>query len=109
MIYIDSNKSTLIVYVPRNGVVVSALAEVELKAVSTYDKTAFEFTVASQETRGYMLRLVVGLPEGMGVGEYQYTLTAGEETISTGLLIVSEDSMEVLSYNREISYKQYGE
>lgn len=118
MIYIDLNKSTQVVYVPRNGAIPGAGDSLKLTAVSTSDRTAVEFLVASSSVTGYLLRLVVGLP-GAGIfeGEWEYTLTlvsgSGESTtskdIAYGLMKMTGDTAEVLAYNRETKYKQYGE
>ena len=107
MIYIDTNKDTQIVYVPRNGETPGE--DVRLVAESTADRTAAEFAVATCEVLGHLLRLVVGLPDEIFPGEWQYALKSNGADISTGLMIVTEDSAAVLSYNREIKYKQYGE
>lgn len=109
MIYIDATKETQVVYVPRNGAAIPSGSELELKAVSTFDRGSVAFQVASQEIRGAFLRLVVGLPEGIVPGEWQYSLVADGEQLASGLMVVTEDSGAAIAYNQEIKYKQYGE
>ena len=108
MIYVALEKSTQVVYVPRNGMPLGKDDEVLLEATSTAERRSVVFTLASAAVAGDYLRLVVGLPEGLDAGEWEYRLTipAGE---STGLMQVTGDETEVLAYRREIEYKQYGE
>ena len=112
MIYIDKNNNTQVVYIPRNGWTPPDGTEVTLEAISTSRSTVAVFAVANCEVRGLFLRMVIGLPENLTLGEWQYTLSweNGDERItSTGLLQVTEDSTKVKEYRKNVKVKQYGE
>lgn len=108
MIYIDRNKNTQVVYIPDQGYE-PVTDSVRLTAVSTADRTQVEFVVNECKRYSYLLRLIVGLPEGLTLGEWQYTLSDGSNPDLTGLMVVTANSDAVMQYKRDITYKQYGE
>lgn len=108
MVYIDKNKNTQVVYIPSHGYTPDA-STVKLTARNTADGTEVKFAVASCEKWSYLLRMVIGLPECLAVGEWEYTLTDGEIPPQTGIMIVTKNSDAVMQYKRDITYKQYGE
>lgn len=130
MIYLKNTTSAQYVRIPGGGPVDGTL---KMSMVNTIDKGEgydFEYDPAIyfvDSDGAYFhdadgLQLVVGyvndpshiyrgmeitLPEGMPDGEYEYTVTAGGEVISSGLAIVGEPKAAVTSYDKPIQYEQY--
>lgn len=110
MVYIDANENTQQVYFPRNGFTPSG--DLRLTAVSTIDRVEVEFTVFSWEVAGAFLRLVLGLPEDLFAGEWEFTLTDVSDAstaVAGGIVSVREEESATHQYNVTINYKQYGE
>ena len=105
MIYLQNNTEAQDVCVPRNGIV--ADGELEFKAKNTIDLAEkIDLFVADLRVSNLFYYLAVILPEDLPNGEYEYTLTDGENLLSTGLLVVGENS-HPSEYNKVIQYEQY--
>jgi len=109
MIYITITENTQEVYVPRNGFAPAEGEGVKFQAVSTSDHIRVDFFIHEATVDGQYLKLVAGLPEELFTGEWEYQLILGQETVSTGILQVTEEAEAPAEYNKEITYKQYGE
>ena len=112
MVSLNISETAQLLYIPRDGWTPSDAPT--LTARSTSDLTEVAFTVSGWSVSGHFLRLTVELPEdGLFVGEWEYTCTVkdadGNTATLTGLLQVTEDETEANQYNKEITYKQYGE
>ena len=105
MLYLQNSTEAQMVFVPSNGEVPSG--DLVLKAKSTIDLvTEIEVQVVDLDISDIYMHLSVVLDEGIANGEYEYTLTAGDEVVSTGLLIVG-DLSHPEQYNHAIEYDQY--
>lgn len=63
----------------------------------------------SQPDRGYALG-TVRLPEGLPTGEYEYRLSEGQQTLSSGVAQVGDyKAVPQQKSNQTITFKQYGE
>lgn len=89
---------------------------VALKAENTTDHSEVVFDINEWAVEGFLLRLVIGLPDGNAFfpGEWEYTLVyvdANGETISsTGLMDAREKEPDApVQYVANTEYKQYGE
>ena len=109
MIYIDYNEKTQEVYVPRNGWTPETGDEVSLRAFSTSERVGVSFFVHEWTVKGTFLCLVVGLPEDLFPGEWEYYLSIEDQLRGVGVMQVTEDAEAATQYNKEITYKQYGE
>lgn len=105
MIYLQNNSEAQEVCVPRNGIV--ADEELVFKAKNTIDLAVeIDLYVADLRVSNLYYYLAVVLPDGIPNGEYEYTLISGETLLSTGLLVVGENS-QPSEYNKVIQYEQY--
>ena len=90
-------------------------SRVALKARNTTDHSEVYFDINSWAVEGFLLRLVVGLPDnGFYPGEWEYTLAYvdqnGEYVQTTGLMDAREkDGENPVEYEVNTEYKQYGE
>ena len=109
MIYIDYTEKTQEVYVPRNGWTPAKDDKVSLRAFSTSERVGVTFVVHDWTVKGTYLCLVAGLPEDIFPGEWEYYLDIEDQLRDVGLLQVTEDHEAAAQYNKEITYKQYGE
>lgn len=88
---------------------------VALKAQNTTDHSEVVFTIQEWDVQGFLLLLVIGLPEkGFYPGEWEYTLAYvdgnGETILSSGLMDAREkDEAAAIQYEANTEYKQYGE
>ena len=105
MLYLQNTEEAQVLYVPTNGTIPDG--DLVFKARSTVDlATEIDATVLNIEVSEIFLHLSVSIPEGCPAGEYEYTLTAGESVVSSGLLIIGENTSPE-EYNHEIEYEQY--
>ena len=105
MIYLQNITDSQVVFVPKNGAVPSG--DLVFKAKSTID-LAVEVSqgVIDLQTSDLYFRIAVTLPDGLPNGEYGYSLQVGDEILSSGLLVIGENS-HPSEYNKEIQYEQY--
>jgi len=88
---------------------------VALKAQNTTDHSEVVFDIQRWDVQGFLLLLVVGLPEnGFYEGEWEYTLAYvdgnGDTILTSGLMDAREkDAPAVVQYEANTEYKQYGE
>ena len=105
MLYLQNTEEAQVLFVPRNGEIPSG--DLVFKAKSTIDlATEIDLQVVDLDISELYLHLAVTIPDGCPNGEYEYTVLAGDEMVSTGLLIVGENSRPE-QYNHEIEYEQY--
>lgn len=110
MNYIDTTQAVQVLYFTRGGFLPSGTPT--LSAENTTDRETVAFTVGSWEVRGFLLRMVVEVPDALRPGEWELTLTmpvAGSTASLKGLATVTEGETPGVEYNRQITVKQYGE
>ena len=101
----QNTEEAQVLFVPRNGEIPEG--DLVFKALSTIDrKTEIDIQVVNLDVSRLYLHLAVTVPEGCPTGEYEYTVSAAGETLSTGLLVIGEYSRPD-EYNHEIEYEQY--
>ena len=95
-------------YIPTNGILPEDAPALEV--TSTHDAGApLPVPVLAWAVLGAYVRISAQMPEGFHEGEWQYALTADDVLISSGLLIAGDPApVEVVEYNREIEYREYG-
>ena len=105
MLYLQNTEDAQMVFVPSNGEIPSG--DLVFKAKSTIDlATEIELQVVSLDVSEIYMHLSVAIQGEIPNGEYEYTVTAGDELVSSGLLIVGENSRPE-QYNHAIEYEQY--
>ena len=105
MLYLQNTEEAQVLYVPRNGRIPEG--DLVFKAKSTIDlETEIDLQVANLDISLIYMHLAVTVPQGCPNGEYEYTVSAGEEVVSTGLLIIGENFLPD-QYNHTITYEQY--
>ena len=104
MIYLHNTSEAQVVFIPRNGV--TPEGDLVFKAKSTIDLTDFSQVVTYLQTSDLYYNLAVTLPADLPDGEYEYTLAAGDITLSSGLLVIGEN-FSPSEYNKTITYEQY--
>ncbi len=105
MVYLNNTTEAQVLFIPKDG----AMADGDLifRAKSTIDlETEIDLFVIDLQTSDLYFNLSLTLPEGVPVGEYEYTLTAGDEVMSTGLLVIGEN-FHPRQYEKDITYEQY--
>jgi len=112
MIQLDIRKPSQSIFVPLP--VPGPATDAALTARSTSDNTVVAFDIVTAFEGGFLLQLMVCLPEeGFHEGEWEYTLAyvdeEGKEQTATGILNAYGDGAGVKEYDKEIYYKQYGE
>ena len=105
MIYLQNTTESQVMFVPKNGAVPSG--DLVFKAKSTIDLVVeVSQAVTDLRTSDLYFNLAIELPAGLPDGEYEYSLLAGDVPVSTGLLVICENSHPT-EYNKEIQYEQY--
>ena len=105
MIYLQNTTEAQAVFVPKNGTPVTG--NLLFKAKSTIDLVVeVSQAVTDLQTSDLYFNIAVTLPAGLPDGEYEYTFLAGDVPVSTGLLVIGENSHPT-EYNKEIQYEQY--
>lgn len=105
MLYLQNTQEAQALFIPKN----MAIPEGDLifEAKSTIDlATKISLQVVDLNLTSLYLQMAVILEEEIPNGEYEYTLKAGEEVVSTGLLIVGE-SGKPEEIETPIEYEQY--
>lgn len=94
------------------------LGELTLQARSTVNlDVVMDVEVLDLRLSDLYLFLAVSVPEGCPNGEYQYTLSAGEKAVTTGLMILCQEGegFSIVGdgeytreeYNKKTTYEQY--
>ena len=106
MIYLQNDTTSQEVMLPKTMAVPEG--QLVFKAVSTVEKEVeIQVNVEDLMTSELYFHLEVTLPGCLPDGEYQYTLSAGEEVLATGLLQVGDYDHSPDQYNRKMTYEQY--
>lgn len=105
MIYLNNTTEAQAVFIPRDTEA-SGLLRLKMRSTVGLD---IPVSVAAIDLDVHRLcyQLGITLPEGIAPGEYEYTLTADGETVSTGVMVVTEGEKKPEQYNNEITYEQY--
>ena len=106
MIYLANTTDAQVAYIPRDTDFTGTLS-LSLKSTVDLDTPYVTATVLDLNVFRTMYAVAVSLPDGIQTGEYQYKLTAGGETVSTGVLVIGEYAQAREQYNKPIQYEQY--
>lgn len=105
MIYLNNTTDAQVVYIPRDTDLSGTL---QLTARSTVGlDIPITATMVDLKVHRLCYALALTLPEGITTGEYEYTLMAGGEKVSSGVLVVLDSIINAEQYNKEITYEQY--
>lgn len=105
MLYLQNTEDAQVLFVPKNGDVPSG--ELDFKARSTIDlDTVIDVQVVDLNVSDLYMHLAVTIPDGSPAGEYEYTVSVGDEILSTGILVIGEQSLPS-EYEKTITYEQY--
>lgn len=113
MVAINTTERVQRIFIPLPGP--TPVSDVAVRLQNTTDRTTACLTIQEWAVEGFLLRLVVGLPEeGFFPGEWEYTLAyideEGARIIAEGLVDARpEDPEEPVQYEAETRFKQYGE
>ena len=105
MIYLQNTTESQVMFIPKNGK--SPQGDLVFKAKSTIDlEVEINQVVTDLQTSDLYFNLAVTLNAGLPNGEYEYSLSVGEILVSSGLLVIGENS-KPSEYNKVITYEQY--
>lgn len=105
MIYLRNIRDAQMMFIPRNGG--TPQGDLVFQARNTIDLAVeINEAVTDLRTSDLYLNLKVELPADLPDGEYEYSLMAGNDTLSSGLLVIG-DYTKPSEYNKEIIYEQY--
>ena len=105
MVYLQNTTESQVMFIPRNGV--TPQGDLVFKAKSTIDLAVeIDQVVTDLQTSDLYFKLAVTLQAGLPDGEYEYSLTAGEILVSSGLLVIGEKSRPS-EFDKGITYEQY--
>lgn len=105
MIYLKNITDAQSLFIPKSGATPSGTLLFE--AISTIDLESHILQeVVDLNTSGLYYNIAVTLPAYLPDGEYEYTLSDGNNLLSTGFLILGE-SATPSQYEKEITYEQY--
>lgn len=105
MIYLQNTTESQVMFIPRSDAVPQG--DLVFKARNTIDlEVEINEAVTDLQTSDLYFNLAITLPADLPNGEYEYTLAVGEIRLSTGLLVIGENS-HPSEYNKEITYEQY--
>lgn len=105
MLYLRNTTESQVLFVPKSGA--NPDGDLVFKVRSTIDlDEVVNQVVIDLRTSDLYLNLAVELPAGLPDGEYEYSLMAGNDTLSSGLLVIGEN-FRPSEYNKEITYEQY--
>lgn len=108
MVYYDIRKGTALLYFPHNGYPY-ALADLSLTVRNTVDKREVEMPLHAFRAAGFLVRMEVVRPEGVGIGEWEYKLANGQDVITTGLMVFYDgDKEQPIRYENDKQVIQYG-
>ena len=106
MIYLNNTTDAQVAYIPRDTDFTGTLS-LKLKSTVDLDTPYQSATVLDLNVFRTVYAVAVSLPEGIQGGEYQYELSAGGVTVSTGVLIIGDYAADREQYNKPITYEQY--
>ena len=106
MVYLNNTTDVQIMYIPKS--VRDAHGKVFFKAYSTMNLQGFSFHSEEEESSPLYHLVAIELPSDIKDGEYEYSLSDDNGTLSTGLLVIGSLSKAV-EYNNKIQYEQYSE
>ena len=92
--------------------------DLTFKARSTVNlDTVMDVSIINLELSDLYLFLAVSVPAGCPNGEYQYTISVGDEVVTTGLMILCQEGEGFAiigdgefsreEYNKKTTYEQY--
>lgn len=114
MLNINTTDNVQRVFVPLPAPAPDVTA-MRLLLINTTDRSTVSMTVTEWVVEGFMVRLTIQLPEsGFYPGEWEYILAATAEGVErvtgTGLVDAREkESKAPVQYEKNVTYKQYGE
>lgn len=104
MIYLKNITEAQVLFIPKNGEVLTG--ELGLVLKNTTDLNETTLSVVDINTSGLYFNLAVALPDNLSDGEYEYILKNGEIKVSCGLLYIGE-LQGSSQYENNITYMQY--
>lgn len=105
MIYLNKTTDAQVVFIPRDT---DHTGTLQLTARSTVGlDIPITATMVDLKVHRLCYALAITLPEDLATGEYEYTLKAGGEKVSTGVLVVLDSLENAEQYNKDITYEQY--
>ena len=105
MIYLQNTSDTQEIFIPRSGDY--PREDLVFMAESTIDlDVEINQGVTDLQTSDLYFNFKVELPADIPDGEYEYTLLSGQTPVSSGLLVIGENSRPS-EYNKDIQYEQY--
>lgn len=105
MIYLRNTTESQVVFVPKNGPV--PVGDLVFKAVSTIDlDEKVNQAVTDLQTSEMYFNIAVSLPGDVPDGEYAYSICMGDSVLSSGLLVIGENTYPS-EYDKDITYEQY--
>lgn len=107
MVYLNLKDTTALVYVPANGWA-GDLGALSLLLRNTTDRQEVAVPITDASVEGFLVRLAVSVPDELYAGEWEYTLTAGEVAVATGLVVVYTGRAGAVEYESENKVIQYG-
>lgn len=108
MIYLKNIQGMQIVELPRT-MATSGQLSLAIKGTLTHE-TIFSANVTDSGISEGYFNFNIGLPGGIQEGEYEYTLSQGDDIITSGVLVIGEYAGGATQYNNsEMKYEQYGD
>lgn len=105
MIYLQNKSESQVLFIPKDCAV--PRGDLVFKAKSTIDlDVKINQVVTDLQTTDLYFNLAISLPADLPDGEYEYALMVGKVILSSGLLVIGENS-KPSEYNKEIEYEQY--
>ena len=105
MIYLENKTDAQVIFVPKSTAVSSGVLRFTAKNTIDLSVEINRF-VRDLHTSELYFNVSIALPAGIPNGEYEYTLSVGNNVLSSGLLVVGENA-KTSEYNKDISYEQY--
>ena len=108
MVYIDISNSAPMVFIPSHGWPFPTVGLV-FTLKNTTDGSEVEVPITGCNRAGFLVRLLLRIPEGFYRGEWQYKLTGVDGYEATGLLMAYDgDAEPAPEYHGENNVIQYG-
>ena len=110
MVYINIRQDAPAVYIPSNGWDFT-LALLALEVRNTTDGRVLDLPHTEAVRAGFLVRLqLASLPEGFGVGEWEYSMVCMGHKIAGGLLVAvdGDNTAAPVEYESEQKVIQYG-
>lgn len=105
MLYLEKTEMAQVAHVPRNGKIPDVA--LSFKAKSTMNlSVVIDIPVINIDISALYMHLAVVVPDDAPTGEYEYTVTAGDEVMSTGLMMIGEN-FRTNQHEKTITYEQY--